>query len=208
VVYLGRAIRDHLRPYLDGRRDGPLFFGHGVRAICARQVQRRLTLWLTRAGVVQTRVAALTSGTASEPACIGGQGTCTWSRRPCGIALCKHLGLRAGGHRSAARGHGMIEVLHVLGSDSRGDTLSSMSANKGSKKIAPSDLDLESRIHQMDRLDTALAEVAGFYADYQRNRRSVLESQRISHWMESIYRCDGIIIEYDYVQESLLGRTG
>jgi site-specific recombinase XerD len=53
VVYLGRAIRDHLRQYMERRDDGPLFLGHGRRALCARHVQRRLALWLARASVAQ-----------------------------------------------------------------------------------------------------------------------------------------------------------
>lgn len=47
TVPLSRAVRDHLRSYLAGRSDGPLF------PMCARHAQRRLSHWCKRAGVDQ-----------------------------------------------------------------------------------------------------------------------------------------------------------
>jgi site-specific recombinase XerC len=51
TVPLSRAVRDHLRSYLDGRGDGPLFTGHNGRAVSARHVQRRLGQWCKTAGI-------------------------------------------------------------------------------------------------------------------------------------------------------------
>jgi integrase/recombinase XerD len=51
VVFLGRAVRDHLRRYIGARRVGPLFVGLRGRALCARHAARRLALWCERAGV-------------------------------------------------------------------------------------------------------------------------------------------------------------
>ncbi|MFN0007032.1 MAG: tyrosine-type recombinase/integrase [Planctomycetota bacterium] len=48
---LSRAVREHLRSYLEGRPDGPLFTGRGGRALCARHAQRRLGIWCRKAGV-------------------------------------------------------------------------------------------------------------------------------------------------------------
>ena len=50
-VPLSRAVREHLRSYLDGRPDGPLFTGRDGRALCARHAQRRLGIWCHKAGV-------------------------------------------------------------------------------------------------------------------------------------------------------------
>jgi site-specific recombinase XerC len=50
-VPLARAVRDHLRSYIDGRGDGPLFPGRDGAAISARHVQRRLDQWCRRAGI-------------------------------------------------------------------------------------------------------------------------------------------------------------
>src|SRR5262249_26292060 len=51
TVPLARAVRDHLRCYIDGRRAGPLFPGRDGRAMSARHVQRRLDQWCKRAGI-------------------------------------------------------------------------------------------------------------------------------------------------------------
>jgi site-specific recombinase XerD len=51
VVYLGRAIRDHLTGFLAERPPGPLFAGPNGCALTQRHVQRRLAHWLARAGV-------------------------------------------------------------------------------------------------------------------------------------------------------------
>jgi site-specific recombinase XerC len=50
-VPLARAVRDHLRGYINGRAAGALFPGRGGAAMCARHVQRRLDLWCRRAGI-------------------------------------------------------------------------------------------------------------------------------------------------------------
>jgi site-specific recombinase XerC len=50
-VPLSRAVCAHLRGYLDGRPDGPLFTGRNGRALCARHAQRRLGIWCQRAGL-------------------------------------------------------------------------------------------------------------------------------------------------------------
>jgi site-specific recombinase XerC len=50
-VPLARAVRDHLRGYINGRVDGALFPGRNGAAMCARHVQRRLELWCRRAGI-------------------------------------------------------------------------------------------------------------------------------------------------------------
>jgi integrase/recombinase XerC len=50
-VPLARAVRDHLRSYVNGRAGGPLFPGRDGAAISARHVQRRLALWTKRAGI-------------------------------------------------------------------------------------------------------------------------------------------------------------
>jgi site-specific recombinase XerC len=50
-VPLSRAVREHLRSYLQGRGDGYLFIGRDGRALCARLAQRRLTIWCQRAEV-------------------------------------------------------------------------------------------------------------------------------------------------------------
>jgi len=51
VVFMGRAVRDHLRSYVDGREPGWLFPGRHGRALCARHAQRRLAMWCRKAGV-------------------------------------------------------------------------------------------------------------------------------------------------------------
>ena len=51
TVPLARAVRNHLRGYMDGRADGSLFPGRNGAAMCARHVQRRLALWCRRAGI-------------------------------------------------------------------------------------------------------------------------------------------------------------
>jgi site-specific recombinase XerC len=50
-VPLARAVRDHLRGYINGRTSGALFPGRNGAAMCARHVQRRLELWCRRAGI-------------------------------------------------------------------------------------------------------------------------------------------------------------
>ena len=50
-VPLARAVRDHLRGYVNGRAGGPLFPGRNGAALSARHVQRRLALWIKRAGI-------------------------------------------------------------------------------------------------------------------------------------------------------------
>ncbi len=50
-VPLARAVRDHLRGFVNGRAAGPLFPGRNGAAISARHVQRRLDLWCRRAGI-------------------------------------------------------------------------------------------------------------------------------------------------------------
>lgn len=51
IVFLGRAVRDHLRRYMDGQAAGPLFVGLHGRALCARHAARRLGIWCERAGI-------------------------------------------------------------------------------------------------------------------------------------------------------------
>lgn len=48
-VPLSRAVIAHLRCYLQGRSNGPLFTGRGGRALSARHAQRRLGIWCERA---------------------------------------------------------------------------------------------------------------------------------------------------------------
>ncbi len=50
VVYLGAAIREHLRWYLAGRTTGPLFTANGKR-VSQRHIQRRLGQWAKVAGI-------------------------------------------------------------------------------------------------------------------------------------------------------------
>jgi site-specific recombinase XerC len=50
-VPLSRAVCAHLRSYLAGRPDGPLFNGRDGRALSARHAQRRLGIWCRKAGV-------------------------------------------------------------------------------------------------------------------------------------------------------------
>jgi len=51
VVFLGRAVRAHLRRYLKGRGPGFLFEGRGGNLLCGRQAQRRLEIWLEEARI-------------------------------------------------------------------------------------------------------------------------------------------------------------
>ena len=51
LVVLPGGLCEHLREYLGDRSAGPLFLGRGGRRISTRHVQRRLALWLARAGV-------------------------------------------------------------------------------------------------------------------------------------------------------------
>ena len=48
---LSRAVHEHLRGWINGRGDGPLFTGRNGRALCARHAQRRLAIWCQRAGL-------------------------------------------------------------------------------------------------------------------------------------------------------------
>jgi len=50
-VFLGVAIRAHLRRFLAGRDAGPLFVGRSGTRISARHVQRQLAQWLAKAGI-------------------------------------------------------------------------------------------------------------------------------------------------------------
>jgi site-specific recombinase XerC len=52
-VPLARAVRDHLRGYINGRAAGALFPGRNGAAMCARHVQRRLAIWCERAGITR-----------------------------------------------------------------------------------------------------------------------------------------------------------
>jgi integrase/recombinase XerD len=53
VVYLGRAIRAHLRRFISDRTTGPLFVGiHGGR-ISDRHAQRRYREWIQKAGIAR-----------------------------------------------------------------------------------------------------------------------------------------------------------
>lgn len=51
VVFLGKAIRDHLRRYIGDRTSGPLFPARGSDQISTRHVQRRMGQWLKKAGI-------------------------------------------------------------------------------------------------------------------------------------------------------------
>ena len=51
---ISRVVRDDLRGYLDGGRDGPLFTGRDGRVLSARHAQRRLGQWAKRAGIQHT----------------------------------------------------------------------------------------------------------------------------------------------------------
>jgi site-specific recombinase XerD len=51
VVFLGRAVRAHLRRYMTGRGPGFLFEGRGRGPLCGRQAQRRLEIWLGEARI-------------------------------------------------------------------------------------------------------------------------------------------------------------
>jgi integrase/recombinase XerC len=51
MVVLPKGLCAHLRDYLGDRTAGPLFPGRGGGRISTRQVQRRLAMWLERAGV-------------------------------------------------------------------------------------------------------------------------------------------------------------
>ena len=51
TVFMPRALADHLRGFVGDAASGALFVGRHGRGICARHVQRRLELWLRRAGI-------------------------------------------------------------------------------------------------------------------------------------------------------------
>ena len=51
TVVLGRRIRDHLRRYIQDRESGPLFPGRNAEPLTPRHVNRRLRMWLERAGI-------------------------------------------------------------------------------------------------------------------------------------------------------------
>ncbi len=51
TVLLPRGLCEHLRDYLGDRTAGPLFMGREGARISIRHVQRRVALWLERAGV-------------------------------------------------------------------------------------------------------------------------------------------------------------
>jgi len=53
VVYLGRAIRDHVARFLAARTTGPLFLGIHGRRISDRHAQRRYREWVQRAGIAR-----------------------------------------------------------------------------------------------------------------------------------------------------------
>ncbi len=57
TVLLPRELCEHLRDYLDDRAKGPLFPGRGAQRVSTRHVQRRIALWLERAGVSQRATA-------------------------------------------------------------------------------------------------------------------------------------------------------
>jgi site-specific recombinase XerC len=50
-VFLGKAIRDHLRRYVGARTAGPLFTSRDGRRVTGRHIQRRFREWLDRAGI-------------------------------------------------------------------------------------------------------------------------------------------------------------
>jgi site-specific recombinase XerC len=49
-VFLGEAIREHLRSYIGDQASGPLFQARGD-GVCRRHVQRRLSEWARKAGI-------------------------------------------------------------------------------------------------------------------------------------------------------------
>ncbi len=51
TVVLPKSLCEHLLDYLGDRSTGPLFRGRGGQRISTRHVQRRIALWLDRAGV-------------------------------------------------------------------------------------------------------------------------------------------------------------
>ena len=50
-VYLGQAIKDHLREYLKGRTSGPVFTTRQGERLNTRQVGRRFAAWVKKAGL-------------------------------------------------------------------------------------------------------------------------------------------------------------
>ena len=50
-VFLGRAIRDHLRRYIGARTTGPLFTGRAGKRLTTRHVHRRFAQWLEKAAI-------------------------------------------------------------------------------------------------------------------------------------------------------------
>ncbi len=53
VVFLGKAIAEHLQRYLAKRESGPLFTGRDGERITSRHAQRRLGQWLKAAGITR-----------------------------------------------------------------------------------------------------------------------------------------------------------
>jgi len=52
-VFLGKAIRAHLKRYLAGKTAGPLFTGRNGQRISTRHAHRRFRLWLKKAGITR-----------------------------------------------------------------------------------------------------------------------------------------------------------
>ena len=50
-MFLGQALREHLREYLRGRSSGPLFADRHGERLTGRHVHRRLSQWLEKAGI-------------------------------------------------------------------------------------------------------------------------------------------------------------
>ena len=53
MVLLPEGLRTHLRNYVGDRTTGPLFCGRAGARLSTRHVQRRIKLWLDRAGVTR-----------------------------------------------------------------------------------------------------------------------------------------------------------
>lgn len=53
-VYLGKEIMKHLRRYLKGHPPGPLFATNCGSRLSSRQIQRRFTGWIDKAGIQRT----------------------------------------------------------------------------------------------------------------------------------------------------------
>jgi len=66
-VFLGTAIRDHLREFICARSTGPLFQSRDGRRISLRHVQRRFEEWVKKAGITaKVSVHGLRHGFASR----------------------------------------------------------------------------------------------------------------------------------------------